>query len=293
MKYYFPERRIFLNSVKDIKKYAKTLLYADWVSHIAVLFGFMVCILGLSFAGYASLALLNKYAHLTEVHYGLLSVFFTLFIGLPVIPLMYGLCVYAANTVGGHKPNILDLFYAFGSLRAFSRSYKLFFALVWRAIVVFAIPAACVYQAEVLLYEENFLFVSYYGYDVGYFVISVGLFLLFYAAFAVFARYAAAVYLTAENELLPVSVCFSAASFALSCHNGCHSYTRLMFSFLPLTILSVFTFGVLFLVYTAPLMLITCFLNAKTLTESSMLGLYFNVLFEKCHFPRPNTPLDL
>ena len=87
MKYYFPERRIFLNSVKDIKKYAKTLLYADWVSHIAVLFGFMVCILGLSFAGYASLALLNKYAHLTEVHYGLLSVFFTLFIGLPVIRL--------------------------------------------------------------------------------------------------------------------------------------------------------------------------------------------------------------
>ena len=98
MKYYFSERRILLNSVKDIKKHAKTLLYADWVSHIAVLFGFMVCILGLSFAGYASLALLNKYAHLTEVHYGLLSAFFTLFIGLPVIPLMYGFCVYAANS---------------------------------------------------------------------------------------------------------------------------------------------------------------------------------------------------
>ncbi len=265
-------------SVKDIKTNAKHLLYADWFSHIAILFGCAMCTLGIVFAGSATISLLQKYAHLTDIDFNLLTTFFALLTVFGAIPLSYGVCVYFYNVANGHKADVMDLFYAFGNTNAFRRSFCLFWALLWRFSLIFSIPSYLVQRSMTALYEDDFLYYFYGDFDIGYFLVSVYLFLLIFAAFSFFARYFAAIYLTVSNEYVPVSVCFSTAAFALSCHKGKHSFARLIWSYFILIVVSVLTVGILLILYTVPLMLIACFFNAAKLLESDEIRLYYNAL---------------
>ena len=172
-----------MNPIKIIKKCAKQKLYADWFTHIAVFVGFFAISCAILFGGAACVMLLGRYAHLSEADFALLDSVYAIFVVLCVIPLAYGVLTYAVHVTDGQAADVMDLFCAFGSGKTFCRSFTLLWSLFWRAVLVFALPVYFVSQADILLYEENFLYTDIGGFGVGYFLISTGLFIAFFAAF--------------------------------------------------------------------------------------------------------------
>ncbi len=269
-----------MNPIKAIKKCAKQKLYADWFTHISVFVGFFAVSCAVLFGGAACVTLLGRYAYLSEVDFALLDSLYALFVVLCVIPLAYGVLTYAVHITDGQAADVMDLFCAFGSGRAFCRSFTLLWSLLWRAVLVFALPVYLVAQADILLYDENFLYTDIGGFDLGYFLISSGLFIVFFAAFAFFSRYFAGIYFAIRHETARLSVCFSAAAFARKADPVKSSYARLCFAFLPLIVLSLFTCGILFLIYTLPLIMLAFFEAAKRQTATLQVRFHADAFFD-------------
>lgn len=269
-----------MNPIKIIKKCAKQKLYADWFTHIAVFVGFFAISCAILFGGAACVTLLNRYAHLSEADFALLDSVYAIFVVLCVIPLAYGVLTYAVHVTDGQAADVMDLFCAFGSGKTFCRSFTLLWSLFWRAVLVFALPVYFVSQADILLYEENFLYTDIGGFDVGYFLISTGLFIAFFAAFAFYSHYFAGIYFAIKHENARLSVCFSAAAFARKADPVQNVYVRLCIAFLPLLVLSLFTCGILFLIYTGPLILLAFFESAKRQTATLQVRFHADAFFD-------------
>ena len=114
-----------MNPIKAIKKCAKPKLYADWFTHISVFVGFFAVSCAVLFGGAACVTLIGRYAYLSEVDFALLDSLYALFVVLCVIPLAYGVLTYAVHITDGQAADVMDLFCAFGSGRAFCRSFTL------------------------------------------------------------------------------------------------------------------------------------------------------------------------
>ena len=242
---------------KFFKENARKKLYSNWITHIAAFFTVGICTVGLYAVCESFLMLFSEFAsdELLDFQY----VFYVAFTVLMSIPLLYGICVFEYNSLNSDKPSIADIFYAFSSLHRFRRSYLLFYSLLWRAFLTFIVPALISYQ--IYLYKGGFSSVleNLIGAfsPVSYYTAIAFNAVIYVICAAFFARYFAAVYIIIDREDTPVSHCYL---FARVCMYGCGRYfSAMLISFLPLLVVSVLTFGVLFIIYTLPVMLLSLF----------------------------------
>lgn len=248
-------------SARKIKKQSRELLSNNFILQIGVILTLFTCVTAISLLASSVITLI--YGLVPDAVFYVIQTFFICFVAIMTVPLIYGLCVFEYNLIITGKGNIKDLFYAFSSYYTINRSFFLAFALLWRAVICF-FPATCIYS-EIILYKlsRSMLFfpVNIYGFDITYTFICVLFIILIIIGWAIFSKFFTAIFVSLANENTPVSKCFSLASV----YN--HGYKKklvgITLSFVPLIVLSIFTMGIVFILYAAPIMLVTYFNFAK------------------------------
>lgn len=254
-------------TVGQSKKQAKWCFLANRVTHIAALLGITLCCFAVLFVATSFIALIEPYVSVEVC--GAITFAAVFLLLCTFIPLSYGLCVFEYNAVNNLRASVTDLFYAFASPQLFCRAFALFWALLWRGALVFCIPSVLGsmipnylngYYPELVLNFGN-------GWDLGYTFLCVDTLISLIVAIAVFSRYATAAYLVIPHEEYSVSKCFAIGAYLN--HGMKARYVKMTLSFLPLTLLSLLTLGVLFVLYTAPLFLLSCFTLAHMRCETA------------------------
>ncbi len=248
-------------SISYFKKQAKKLLYDNWIQCIGAFFTVAVSLTAISLAAsaFVTIAAICTNEIVSAVVITLSAILLATF----TIPFMYGVFVFAYNTVGTGKSDIFDLFYAFSSLKRYLRSYSLFYSVIWRGLIVFFVPLAV--SEELYLYTTGKSLildpVSFLGTDITYTAICIVLVLAAMYSLAYYTRYFTAIYLVIDREDAPVSQCFFAAN-AYNYHMKSQMFVAMM-AYLPLVAISILTFGLLFIIYTVPVIVFTFFLFAS------------------------------
>lgn len=256
-----------MQTIHKFKKTSFGMLSKNRIIHIGALLSIGACITATYMLPASVLPVL--YGRISDVLIYLLYVLYFTFSFLISVPFVYGLCVFEYNTVNGEKQNITDLFYAFSSMQLYNRSLLLAYSLFWRFLLVFA-PALftfyhlTIYNSGIYLYFKP---ISLFGLDFTYTFLCCVFVFFATIGFAIYSRFFTATYLVVEDEDMAVSKCFLFASV----YN--HGFKKKMFltalSFIPLIIVSVITFGILFLLHTIPFILITFFNLAKYRCDTS------------------------
>lgn len=244
-------------SISCFKKQAKKLLYRDWITHIGAFFAVFVSTSALATAASTIMLLSLEYTNI--IVYSLIFLSLLILLAALCIPLYYGLCVFEYNAVNTSKTDIKDIFYAFSTPERYRRSFLTAFSVIWRFLIVFSVPLLIL--GEIYLYlagqSENFIQVAIGGYDITYTYLCVLLVIAFIISFLYFTRYFTAIYIVIECEEARVSECFFAAKIF---NRKCLSTLILVaLSYIPLAVISVLSFGILFIIYTLPVILITYF----------------------------------
>lgn len=248
-------------SISYFKKKAKRLLYDNWLQCIGAFFTVAVSITAISLAAsaFVTIAAVCTNRIVSTAVIILSSILLAAF----PIPFVYGVFVFAYNTVNTGKSDVIDLFYAFSSLKRYLRSYSLFYAVIWRGVIVFLIPLAL--SEELYLYTSGKSTVlkpfSLLGNDLTYTAVCIGIVLAGMYCLAFYTRYFTAIYLVIEREDTPVSQCFFAAN-TYNYHMKSQMFVAMM-AYLPLVAVSILTFGLLFIIYTLPVIVFTFFLFAS------------------------------
>lgn len=258
---------VYYMSTPDIKKRARTRLYSNWLLHIAAPLCVAASLLGILFAGASVVSALDTLLSLDMLTSNSIgAVFLVLFI-LAAIPLFYGLFVFFQRSAAEKPVSLLNLFHAFSSFRVFRRSFALFWAMLWRAVVHFAVPSLLFYEASLHdIYGSGYFYPvhTFFGIPSSGTELAVCGTILLMLALAHYTGYFYAVDLALIHDNKSVSLCFSAGAMITKGKDGANLYiTYLVFSFIPLLVLSILTFGILLLVYTLPYLLLSTF----TLTD--------------------------
>lgn len=254
-------------TLKSLKKNAKQVLYSDLICHILAPLCVIACITGIEFAGYSLIYLSDNISYTL---FSVLSTAVSLMVVLVSIPLFYGLFVFYYNCANGARADLADIFYAFGSAYVYRRSFFLFFALLWRFAVCFSIPL--IITGEFFMYINNmpsvFAKTNFYGYDLTYTLVCVSLFLFYFISAAIFSKYTLGIYISVRREGLPVSLCFiMAKSFG---YIEGSLYFIMFATFLPLAVLSVLTFGIVFILYALPFITLALFMLSKHIYDNEI-----------------------
>ncbi len=267
-----------------VKKKARSRLYADLPTHIAAPLCVAVCVLGVLFAGSAVLSLTDMYRPMDMFLYNLFELIILAVALLLTVPLLYGLYVYFYRSAVGKEARLTDLFRAFGSSSLFARSFCLFWAMLWRFVPYFAFPLFCLWETDAYRGGRS-LFVQTSvirgGIDLTGLELCVLCCLSATIAFSLYARHFCAVCLVITHEDAPVSACFAAGSFAVRCSASGIHFMSLIGSFLPLIFASLLTFGILFVLYSLPYILLSLFTLSATLCRDEIQMLNADYFFQK------------
>ena len=249
------------SSVSLIKKRARQILYKNWLTHIAAFFVFSVCVT----AGYSAAAslLIIVGQYITDTLFSVFSAAITLLMVSVAIPLVYGMFVFEYGAVCKNEADIRNVFYSFGNSYLYRRSVLMFWGLFWRFILIFSPYILLYYEFMAYSTEEESIFYSfaYKGYDVTYFLLVCLLTVLFVLCTGIYSRYVTAIMLAVENEDIPIRLCFSLAG--VYNHGRTSKFFLVIASFVPLFVISLLSFGILFFIYSVPVIVLSCFILAS------------------------------
>ena len=246
------------------KRAARNMLFSDWVCQI---FAFIVVgafFIGVNHFGTSAALIVGE---LTQNIYltGFVVCFFAFVALAMVIPLLYGLVCFEINAVSNQKGVLSDLFCAFSSGEKLMRSYSMFFGVFFRCVLWY-LPAIAVYCFRTFVYEKGMLLsLSLGGIDVVYFLLNTLLVITLYLGFTLSIGVIVGIYLTVKMEDKRVEECFFLAKIVL--YKNRFELSKLALSFLPIFVLSLFSIGFLFVMYTAPYMMIAFVMFSKYLHE--------------------------
>lgn len=253
-------------SLKSIKKQSRNILFSDWTSHILLFVILLVICTGIATLGvcFADLALKIGgnyiFANSLVYFYFVLSVAF-------VIPLVYGCLVFEIKAAEGQKPKIFEMFCAFSSSDELLYSYKISLLFFMNVILKFS-PAIALgifinspyYSSEIINY-----YIGIKGIDVSYLVFNILLVALVFLGL---------VWSSKNFVGLVCDICYEGDTFenfsyakVKSIKNG-YKLTSMCISFIPLFVLSLFSAGILFALYTLPYFLLSmCILSKEILKD--------------------------
>lgn len=252
------------------KQKARRLLYRDWLSQV---FAFLIAgavYFGLMQFGYAAA---SAFMTLAENDY-LGVLWFSLFLVMSMavmIPVVYGIFNFEINALKNERSCLSDMFFAFESSQMLMRSYKTALYAAWKSIVYF-LPSLALGIFNDAYYTQGIFGagVSVFGFDVIYLVLEAAYILLLMVGFILSSRVLVGIYVTVERPDEGVSNCFFTAN--MCCASSKREMAKLVFSFVPLFVLSLFSLGFLFVLYTIPYMLLCITLFSKYLYTKEMVS---------------------
>lgn len=186
-----------------------------------------------------------------------------------MIPLLCGIVKFEMGAISEEKASLSDLFYAFESMDTFARSYRVFLTAVLHGIVNF-LPAIAVGIFVSYVYKEGIFGVTLpiFGQDGIYMLLNVLLVVFLIMGCVLSSKSIVGIYVCLEREEESVSGCFFVAGLCVRQSRG--EMAKLLFSFVPLCVLSLFTLGFLFVMYTFPYIALSVTMFSKYLYEKEM-----------------------
>ncbi len=245
-------------TVKSIKNSARKILSRNFFIQIGALLFPWVCITSFIYTGVtlASFVPLS----VSDMVFNAVIYLVVLFTVAMAFPLVYGYTAFMSKLVSTGNAEFYEMFIAFCSLKLYCRSFRLFFSLIIRFFIVFSVPLCFIY--EFTAYTNGIGTWSkliYCGMDLTYTFLAVLIVFTLTVSTVVFSRFIMACYLTVTHEEKSISDCFFTAKIYTR-HCKKHQL-RLATSFIPLILLSVASFGILFL-YTLPFFFTSLFMFA-------------------------------
>lgn len=246
------------------------MLFSDWTSQI---FAFIVVgafFVGINHFGTSVGIVINELTQNLTLA-GIVIYLFTFISFAFVIPMLYGLVSFEINALSNEKGKLSEIFCAFSSSESLLRSYSLFFNVFFRCILCF-LPAVLIYCFRVFVYEDGMFFsFSLGGIDVVYFLLNTLFVVALYLGIVMSAGTFVGIYITVRREDKPVEDCFFLATKSI--RGNRFEMTKIAISFFPLFVLSLFSIGFLFVMYTIPYMIITLVMFSKYLYDKYNLAL--------------------
>ncbi len=240
---------------KRLKKQARRALVNDWAGHIIAYMLSVVCFTGISYIGYAMYDLMVQLKVFSNA-----AVFFPgLYITLATVilsPVVYGIFHYECQYAKYGKASPREVFAAFSSSESLLDAY----ALLWKFVLYVlpgALPALALRYFIVNVYPGyGFYPKMLFGIDVTYLCLNI-VFLIFTAmALVCSARRIVGLYFAVKlKDNGDAESAFVMARVAT--HGNSYQIYLLGASFIPVFVLSLFTFGFLFVAYALPLFVMT------------------------------------
>lgn len=253
---------------RRFKREARQLLFSQWLCQILAFVIVGACFVGISQFGSAIAILLSVLCENEILAKIFIVVYFAIACAM-FVPLIYGLVSFEINAVNG-KGNLADLFCAFSGVELLSRSYSAFFYFVVKSLVYYIPLLLTVFLYLEIYYYENIPFEKMYlfGVDVLRVLIGVSFVVLLYFGFVKSAKHCVGLYLAVIRPDSKISECFFVAK-------NCEYLNRnemagVILSFAPLFVISLFTVGFLFIMYTFPYVLITVVMMSKYEVDTEM-----------------------
>lgn len=246
------------------KREARKKLYSDWINQILVFVIVGAFFVGINYFGTSVAIIVSELsdklivADCVSLAFAVVSMAFT-------VPMLYGIVKFEINTVSEEKAVLSDVFNVFSDSQTVLRSYNLFFNVLFRGVVSF-LPAIALCFFKHLAYDYGFVRTySYYGVDVVSFLLNTVFVLFIYLGIVFSANLFTGIYISVKDENKHIEDCFYEAK---KCMRGSKLEVALLaLSFLPLFVVSLFSIGFLFVLYTVPYMLITFIMFSKYLYE--------------------------
>ena len=250
------------------KRTAKSILFSDWINQILAFLIVGALYNGIFEFGVSGMILIDEVTGNWFVSTSLLLLY-SLLAAAVIIPLFYGLVVYEINAVEKRKGNITDIFTPFSSATLMIRSYKLFVYLLFKTILCM-LPAVL---TALLLFGEQFEFFSLEAFvwnniNFAYLLIVTLLFICIFAGMVLSVKQFVGAFICVLKPSMRIRDCFFTSK--VCCYGSRAEVARLMISFLPLMWLSLYTAGLLFVMYSLPYMLITLVLQSKYLYDKEI-----------------------
>lgn len=253
---------------KFFKSRSRQILYNDWLTHV-----FAFLIVGSMSFGFkqfgASISILVQ--ELTDNVF-ITALLFSIFLVLEFvffIPVLIGYMYFEQRCLERGKASLSDLFYAFENTYDFTRSYKITLYATLKSVVYF-IPAIALDYFLNNVYHEGIFNIesSFYGKDAVYFLLSVILIVFTSIGFVFCTKNIVGIYVCLIRNDTEISKCFFIANLCIS--QSKRELAMLTLSFLPLALLSLFTLGFLFIMYTIPYIAICLTMFCKYLYDKEM-----------------------
>lgn len=253
---------------KRFKKDARKILYKDWLTHIFVHLLVMVCFSGLVSLG-AQMTIVSYSLGIDAMKADLFFAFYDVAALFLTIPLCYGVLRFEMKCSDGETPKPHEIFDAFSSTKKLLFSYELFMGLLVRVIPCF-LPAIAMFIYMQFFYVEGMFvpLIDIAGIDEIFFMLSGSFLLLVFLGFALSVKYFAGVYAAIKRPDMSVRESFYTGS--VCCHNNNIGIAYFFATFVPLFVVSLFSVGILFVVYTVPYFVISFMNMAKYLYEKEM-----------------------
>lgn len=250
------------------KRKSRQILYGDWLTHVFAFLMIGAVYFGIVQFG-ASVSLLTE--ELTGNAYIsmlLFSIFFVLCYVL-FVPLITGIVYFENGCLENGKARLSDVFYAFENTEKLARSYKILLFAAVKSVLYFLPSLMLDYFLENVYFEGIFgKTSSYYGQDAVYLLLSVLLVIFITVGIVLSAKNVVGVYVSTIHEDKSVSQCFFIAKLCVT--GSKRELTLLVISFVPIMLLSLFTLGFLFVIYTFPYLALCVTMFSKYLYEKEM-----------------------
>ncbi len=237
------------------KSNAKNILYSSWINQIFVFFVLFAYLSGINSMKNAVSSLAYQITDSFAIPYVLMVLYMSLSL-LLIFPLLYGVIKFEICCIEKKNVSVSVMFDTFSSVELLLRSYSVFLSFLLRVLPLYVLPFALGLYIDGGYYKlllQNSYFVG--NVDVVYFLLNLVMFLLYLVSFVLTGKRFVGLYISVKREDLPVARCFQMGN--LCSHSFSGEITMLNFTFVPLVVISMFSLGVLFVIYTLPYILLT------------------------------------
>ena len=255
------ERRFF-------KHTARKILLSEWLPQIIAFLVVGAIYVGVNqFGGCLSsvIILVTGNESLSRVF----AVVYFVFSFLLLVPLFYGVVKYEAGAVDNEKPRLSDLFFAFSSMENANRAYGMFLSVALKILLRF-LPAIALWIFDSLFYYDGMFSrsLSFGNVDVINFVLKSVFLVFLYMGTVLSSKYYFAVYLSVMRPEFEPKDCFLLSKVCT--HSMSHELAKITLGFIPIFVISLFSMGLLFILYTLPYVFLTYTVVCKYIYEKEM-----------------------
>lgn len=257
-----------LSPRRFFKRTARSILFSEWLSQIIAFLIVGAIYVGINqFGGCISsvILLVTENVRLSRVF----AVVFFVLSFLLLIPIFYGIVKFESGAVENKKSRLSDLFFAFSSMETANRSYGMFLNVAAKVLFRF-LPAITLWVFDSIFYYDGIFGYSlvFGNVDVLNFFIK-SIFLVFlYLGTVLSSKYYFAFYISTVRPEFEPKDCFLLAKVCT--HSVSHELAIITLGFIPLFVISLFSMGLLFILYTLPYVFLTYTVVCKYIYEKEM-----------------------